>query len=127
MAIISRKPRNPSLRFQSFLDSSDITHDKPERSLVSGLRRKGGRNAYGRITVRHRGGGAVTKYRAVDFKRMVRDVPGKVTSIEYDPNRNVRVGLIVYTNGAKTYNILPEGIQLGMIIVLGTEAEVKDW
>ena len=125
MAIINRKPRNSSLRFQSFLDSSDITHDKPERSLVSGLRRKGGRNSYGRITVRHRGGGALAKYRLIDFKRIVRDVPGRVATIEYDPNRNVRIGLVIFNNGAKTYNILPDGIQLGMSIVAGNEAEVK--
>ncbi len=125
MAIISRKPRNSSLRFQSFLSSNDITHDKPERSLVTGLRRKGGRNSYGRITVRHRGGGALTKYRIVDFKRTVRDIPGKVTTVEYDPNRNVRVGLIVFKNGAKTYNILPEGVQVGMDIMAGVNAEVR--
>ena len=69
--------------------------------MVKGLRRTGGRNAYGRITVRHRGGGAARKYRIVDFKRAERDVPGKLLAIEYDPNRNVRIALVVYKNGAK--------------------------
>lgn len=125
MAIISRKPRNSSLRFQSYLDSSDVTTSKPERSLVTGLRRKGGRNSYGRITVRHRGGGAFKKYRFVDFKRIVKDVPGRVATIEYDPNRNVRIGLIIFENGAKTYNILPEGINIGSPILASKDAEVK--
>ena len=109
MAIISRKPRNSSLRFQTFVDTSDLTKKSPERSLVVGLRKHGGRNAYGRITVRHRGGGAPRKYRIVDFNRLERDVPGKVVSLEYDPNRNTRIGLVVYTNGAKTYILMPEG------------------
>lgn len=125
MAIMSRKPRNSSLRFQSYLDSSDITTTKPERSLVTGLRRHGGRNAYGRITVRHRGGGAFKKYRFVDFKRIVKDVPGRVATVEYDPNRNVRIGLILFQNGAKTYNILPEGLGVGSSILASKDAEVK--
>jgi len=125
MAIMSRKPRNSSLRFQSYLDSSDITTSKPERSLVTGLRRKGGRNAYGRITVRHRGGGAFKKYRFVDFKRIVKDVPGRVATIEYDPNRNVRIGLVIFANGARTYNIMPEGLGVGSTILASRDAEVK--
>lgn len=125
MPIVSRKPRNSSLRFQTYLDSSDITREKPERSLVTGLRRKGGRNAYGRIAVRHRGGGALKKYRIVDFKRIVKNVPGRVATVEYDPNRNVRVGLVIFKNGAKTYNILPDGVKVGHMILASAEAEVK--
>ena len=93
MAIVTRKPRNSSLRFQTFLDTSDINKKKPEKRLVKGLKKSGGRNAYGRITVRHRGGGAERKYRMIDFKRTERDVPGKITAVEYDPNRNVRIGI----------------------------------
>jgi len=126
MAIKRRKPRNASLRFQSFLDSSDITTKKPERGLIAGLkRRSGGRNSYGRITVRHRGGGASRKYRIVDFKRMERDVPGIVKTVEYDPNRNVRIGLVVYANGAKRYMPLPTGIQVGSKVISSEAAEAK--
>src|SRR5258707_1104198 len=113
MAIISRKPRNSSLRFQSFLCSKDITTTKAEKSLVVGLRKKGGRNCYGRITVRHRGGGAFRKYRIVDFARRERNIEGTVSSIEYDPNRNVRIGLVVYGNGVKNYILLPEKLAVG--------------
>ena len=103
MAIVKRKPRNSSLRFQSYVSSSDITKNKPEKSLVVGLRKSGGRNQYGRITVRHRGGGAARKYRLIDFKRSERDVVGKISSVEYDPNRNVRIALIIYQNGSKKH------------------------
>lgn len=125
MAIIKRKPRNPSLRFQTFLGSADITTTKPERSLTAGLRRKGGRNAYGRITTRHQGGGAARKYRIVDFKRSERDVPGKIMTIEYDPNRNVRIGLVFYANGAKAYMLMPQGLKVGDKVVAGKEVEAK--
>lgn len=125
MAIIGRKPRNASLRFQTYLDSSDITQKSPERSLTVGLRKSGGRNAYGRITVRHRGGGAQKKYRMVDFKRIVRDIPGKILTIEYDPNRNVRIALVSYANGVKTYMLLPEGLKVGAIVHAGVSVEAK--
>jgi len=123
MAIIRRKPRNASLRFQSFLDTKDITTTKPERSLVIGLKKSGGRNAYGRITVRHRGGGVERKYRIIDFKRIDRDIEGKVTSIEYDPNRNVRIGLVVYKNGAKRYMLMPNDISVGSTVLASAKAE----
>ena len=125
MAIRVRKPRSASLRFQSFLTSEDITTTKPEKSLVVGLKKSGGRNIYGRITVRHRGGGAARKYRIVDFKRDVRDVSGKVTTVEYDPNRNVRFGLVVYANGAKRYILLPEELKVGDTIIAGQNVEPK--
>lgn len=125
MAIITRRPQNASLRFQTFIDNSDITTNKPEKSLVTGLRKKGGRNAYGRITVRHQGGGARIKYRIIDFKRMVQDVDGVVSSVEYDPNRNVRIGLIVFKNGVKTYMLLPQGLTVGSHVIAGTTAEPK--
>lgn len=125
MAIITRKPRSAALRFQTFLDSKDITKSTPERSLTSGLNKRGGRNAYGRITVRHIGGGAARKYRIIDFKREERDVPGKVVAIEYDPNRNVRIGLVFYQNGSKKYILLPETLSVGSVIAAGQAVEAK--
>lgn len=123
MAIVRRKPRNASLRFQTFVDTSDLTKKKPERSLTKGLKRSGGRNAYGRITVRHRGGGAARKYRLVDFCRMDRDIVGSVAAIEYDPNRNVRIALIVYPNGRKRYILTPEGLSVGSSVAAGESVE----
>lgn len=120
-----RKPRSPSLRFQSFLSSEDITKKRPERSLVKGLKRKAGRNAYGRITVRHRGGGAARLYRLIDFQRQERDVEGVINAVEYDPNRNVRIGLVVYKNGAKRYILLPEGLKVGSKIIASKQAEAR--
>jgi large subunit ribosomal protein L2 len=125
MAIITRKPRNASLRFQTYLDSSDLTKKKPEKSLVVGLRKSGGRNSYGRMTVRHRGGGASRKYRIIDFNRSERNVLGRVAAIEYDPNRNTRIALIYYENGSKRYILMPEGLAIGHTIHAGTNAEPK--
>lgn len=125
MAIRKRKPRNSSLRFQTFIDTSELTKKKPEKSLVIGLKKSGGRNAYGRITTRHIGGGAARKYRIIDFARTVRDVPGKIASIEYDPNRNVHIGLIHYKNGAKKYMLMPEGLPVGGMVLAGEKAEAK--
>lgn len=125
MAINKRLPRTPSSRFQSYVDSKDITKKKPEKSLVRGMKKSGGRNAYGRITVRHRGGGAMRRYRLIDFGRLERDVPGKLSSIEYDPNRNVRIGLVVYANGAKKYILVPEGLTVGSPVLSGVEAEAR--
>lgn len=125
MAIVKRKPRNSSLRFQTFIDSSDITTTKPERSLVMGLRKKGGRNAYGRITVRHKGGGAARKYRIIDFKRSERDITGTLTTVEYDPNRNVRIGLVSYANGAKGYILLPQDLRVGTQVIASDKADAR--
>jgi large subunit ribosomal protein L2 len=123
MAIRTRKPRNSSLRFQSFISSEDLTKKKPEKSLVIGLRKRGGRNAYGRITVRHHGGGAARKYRIIDFNRVERNVNGKVVAVEYDPNRNVRIALVVYENGAKRYILMPEGLTVGQTIIAGEHVD----
>jgi large subunit ribosomal protein L2 len=125
MAIIKRKPRNASLRFQTFVSSDDITTTKPERSLLVGLHKKGGRNVYGRITTRHKGGGAPRRYRVIDFRRSVREIEGKVATVEYDPNRNVRIGLVVYPNGVKRYILLPEGVAVGNVVVASESAEPK--
>lgn len=125
MPIIARKPRNPSLRFQTYVDTSELTKKSPEPGLVVGLRKKGGRNSYGRITVRHRGGGASRKYRIIDFKRNQRNINGKVVSVEYDPNRSVRIGLVIYANGAKCYMLMPHGLQVGSTVYAGTDAEAR--
>lgn len=125
MAIRTRKPRNASLRFQSYLTTDDITTNKPEKSLVVGLRKKGGRNAYGRITTRHKGGGALKNYRCIDFRRQERDVEGVVKTIEYDPNRNVRIGLVVYGNGSKKYILMPDKLGVGDTIFASKQAEPK--
>lgn len=125
MAIVTRRPQNSSLRFQTYLNSDDITKKAPEKSLVYGLRKSGGRNAYGRITTRHKGQGAYQKYRIIDFKRTERDVLGKIVAVEYDPNRNVRIGLVFYVNGAKSYILLPEGLTVGSTVMASENAEAK--
>lgn len=125
MAIISRKPRNASLRFQTFVDTSHLSKVKPEKALTIGLKKQGGRNAYGRITMRHKGGGARQLYRIVDFLRSVRDVEGTVKTLEYDPNRNVHIGLVVYRNGQKRYILLPNGIQIGSVVIAGQKVDPK--
>lgn len=125
MAIRARKPRNSSLRFQSFLVSDDITTKTPEKSLVVGLKKHGGRNAYGRITTRHQGGGAMRSYRIIDFGRKERDIEGRVSTIEYDPNRNVRISLVIYKNGAKRYMLLPQDLGLNDIVLSSEKADPK--
>ncbi|MGB8367259.1 MAG: 50S ribosomal protein L2 [Candidatus Babeliales bacterium] len=126
MGIKKRKPRNASLRFQSYLTSNDITKKKPEKKLTTGLcKSKGGRNAYGRITVRRRGGGVAKKYRLIDFKRIERDVPGKIAAVEYDPNRNVRIGLVIYKNGAKHYILLPTNLPINSTVIASEQADAK--
>jgi len=125
MAIVTRKPRNSSLRTQTFVSSRDLTKKEPEKSLTSPLRKNGGRNVYGRITVRHRGGGAKKLYRLIDIKRSQKDVAGKVAALEYDPNRNVPVALVEYKNGAKSYVLSPEGLSVGDKIISSAKAEAS--
>jgi large subunit ribosomal protein L2 len=125
MAIVTRKPRSSSLRGQQFIRVEDLTKKEPERGLVSPLKKKAGRNAYGRITVRHRGGGAKRKYRLVDFRRVYRNVPGEIRAIEYDPNRNVPIALVVYRNGAKSYILRPDKLVVGSLVEAGVDVEPK--
>lgn len=125
MAVIARKPRNSSLRTQTFIVNKDLTKKAPEKSLLGSWRRKGGRNAYGCITVRWRGGGAKKRYRMIDFKREHKNVPGTVIALEYDPNRNLPIALISYKNGAKTYQIQPEGLSVGATIISGTDVDAN--
>ncbi len=125
MTIIRRKPQNSSLRFQTFVGYEDLNKKDPERSLVKGLRKHGGRNTYGRITVRHRGGGARRLYRIIDFNRTERDMPGKIIAVEYDPNRNVRIGLVIFPSGRKRYVLMPQGLSVGSILEAGDAVEAR--
>jgi len=126
MAIKRRKPVNPSLRFQTYVDNSDITKKKPEKSLIDGSKKRcSGRNAYGRITTRHRGGGAARNYRIVDFRRSQKDIEGRIAAVEYDPNRNVRIALVHYKNGAKKYVLMPDGLKVGSMILASVNADAK--
>ncbi|MFA4903883.1 MAG: 50S ribosomal protein L2 [Desulfobaccales bacterium] len=125
MAIISRKPTSPGRRFQTATDFAEITRSEPEKSLVVPLKKSGGRNSYGRITARHRGGGHKRQYRLIDFKRNKLEVPGKVASIEYDPNRTTRIALLHYVDGEKRYILAPQGLQVGDIVVSSATADIK--
>lgn len=125
MAIVKRKPINSSSRMQKFMSNKDLTKKAPEKSLTAPLPKTGGRNAYGRITSRHRGGGAKRLYRLVDFKRIYKDVEGVVKALEYDPNRNVPIALIVYKNGAKSYMLLPDNLKVGDVVIASEKAEAK--
>jgi len=125
MAIVTRKPRNASLRFQQYIVYEDLTKKEPEKSLTTPLKRSGGRNAYGRITTRHIGGGAKRMYRIIDFKREYKDIPGTISAFEYDPNRNLPIALIVYKNGAKGYILKAEGLKVGDQVLASVKAEAK--
>ena len=115
MPIRKRKPTSPGRRFQIVSDFAEITKDRPEQSLVKPKPRTGGRNSYGRMTSRHRGGGHKQQYRVIDFKRNKDGVPAKVAAIEYDPNRNARIALLHYLDGEKRYIIAPAGVAVGDI------------
>jgi large subunit ribosomal protein L2 len=119
------KPTSPGRRGASGHSFDEITRSKPEKSLLAPLRRQAGRNNQGRITVRHRGGGAKKRLRIIDFRRDKTGVPGKVHSIEYDPNRSARIALIHYADGEKRYIIWPVGVKVGDTVVSGPTAEIK--
>lgn len=126
MGIRVYRPINSSMRNRSVSDFAGITRSKPEKSLTKGLNKKSARNNCGRITVRHRGGGHKRRYRLIDFKRGKLDVPAKVYSIEYDPNRNCRIALLHYLDGAKAYILAPEGLKPGHKVVSGSQtADIK--
>lgn len=125
MAIKKYRPTSPGIRQMTVLDYSGITTDKPEKSLVTDLKKSGGRNVYGRITVRHRGGGHKRKYRVIDFKRDKDGVPAKVATIEYDPNRSANIALLNYADGEKRYIIAPLGLKVGDIVVSGKDVDIK--
>ena len=126
MAIKIYKPTTNGLRNMSVLNyKKDITTDKPEKSLLVSKSKKAGRNNQGKITVRHHGGGAKQKYRIIDFKRNKDVIPGKVATIEYDPNRTANIALIHYADGEKRYIIAPKGLKVGMTIVSGPKQDIK--
>ncbi len=125
MAIKNYKPTSPARRNMSVTDYSALSKVDPEKSLLAPLNKKSGRNSYGRITVRHRGGGNRNKYRIIDFKRRKFDVEATVVSLEYDPNRSAHIALIEYTDGVKSYIIAPVGLKVGDKVVSGPSADIK--
>ena len=125
MAIRNYKPTTPGRRKMSALVNEEITKSTPEKSLVVTVKKNGGRNNQGKITVRHQGGGAKRKYRIIDFKRNKLNVPGTVASIEYDPNRTANIALINYADGEKRYIIAPKGLTVGMTVMAGAAADIK--
>ena len=125
MAIKKFRPTTPSRRNMTMSDFKEITTDKPLKSLLVSTKRSGGRNNQGKITVRHRGGGAKQSYRLIDFKRTKDDIPAKVSTIEYDPNRSAYIALVVYADGDKRYIIAPVGLKVGDVVVSGADSDIK--
>lgn len=125
MAIKNYKPTTASRRNMSVTDYSELSKVAPEKSLLLPMNKHAGRNSYGRITVRHRGGGNRRKYRIIDFKRQKFDVPGKVLTLEYDPNRSSHIALVEYADGEKKYIIAPQGLTVGQEIIAGASADIK--
>src|SRR5436189_6368249 len=119
MALRKYKPTSPGRRFMSVSAFDDVTKSEPEKSLLEPLKKKGGRNSYGRITTRHQGGGHKRRYRVIDFKRLKDGVPAKVAAIEYDPNRSAPIALLHYADGATSYNLAPARLRVG--------APVESW
>ncbi|MCR1934514.1 50S ribosomal protein L2 [Clostridium tepidum] len=125
MAVKGFRPTTPTRREMTMCTFEEITKSTPEKSLLVSLKKSGGRNANGKITVRHIGGGAKRKYRIIDFKRNKDNIPAKVASIEYDPNRTAFIALVVYADGEKRYIIAPVGLKVGDTIVSGPESDIK--
>ncbi len=125
MAIKIYKPTSPGRRGMSVSTFEEVTRSRPERSLVVGLRKRAGRNNEGRVTVRHRGGGNKRLYRVIDFKRNKIGIPGRVASIEYDPNRSARIALVVYADGEKRYILAPLDLKVGAQLLAGPTAEMR--
>jgi large subunit ribosomal protein L2 len=125
MAVKKFNPTTPARRAMTMPTFEEITTNVPEKSLLMPKKRSGGRNAQGKITVRHHGGGAKQKYRLIDFKRTKDGIPAKVATIEYDPNRSAFIALVVYADGEKRYIIAPVGLKVGTVIYSGPEADIK--
>lgn len=125
MAVKKFNPITPSRRQMTMPTFEEITSQSPEKSLLVALKSKAGRNAQGKITVRHRGGGAKRKYRIIDFKRNKDSIPAKVATIEYDPNRTAYIALVVYADGEKRYILAPAGLKVGDVIESGVNADIK--
>ncbi len=125
MGIKKSKPTSPGRRFASFSDFAEITTDKPEKSLLEPLSKSGGRNNLGRVTTRHRGGGHKRQYRKIDFKRDKLDIPAKVATIEYDPNRSARIALLHYADGEKRYILWPRNLKVGDTVITSAKADIQ--
>src|SRR5918994_4856556 len=123
MPVKRYKPTSPGRRFATYADRAELTDKEPEKTLVQGLKKSGGRNANGRITSRHRGGGAKRRYRKIDFKRLKDGVPAKVAAIEYDPNRTAHIALLHYADGDKRYILAPQRLRVGATVMSGPTAE----
>jgi large subunit ribosomal protein L2 len=124
MAVKRHKPTSPGRRFATWSDRAEVTKKSPEKALTEGLKKSGGRNTHGRITSRHRGGGAKRLYRKIDFKRLKDGVPGRVAAIEYDPNRTAYIALINYADGEKRYILAPNRLRVGMTVESGDAADI---
>jgi large subunit ribosomal protein L2 len=125
MPLKKHKPTSPGRRFSTWPDFEEITRTEPEKSLVEGISKTGGRNVYGRVTSRHRGGGAKRRYRRIDFKRRKDGVPAKVASIEYDPNRTAYIALLHYADGEKRYILAPQRLKVGDTVSSGPDADIR--
>ena len=125
MAVRRQKPTSPGRRFATYQDHAEVTKTTPEKSLVEGLKKSGGRNANGRVTSRHRGGGAKRKYRKIDFKRLKDGIPARVASIEYDPNRTSYIALLHYADSDKAYILAPAKLKVDDFVSSGPDAEIK--
>jgi large subunit ribosomal protein L2 len=125
MPVRKHKPTTPGRRFATWADNREVTRAEPEKRLTEGLSKSGGRNSKGRVTSRHRGGGAKRRYRKIDFKRRKDGVPAKVASIEYDPNRSAHIALLHYADGEKRYILAPARLRLGDTVVSGDNADIQ--
>ncbi len=125
MGVKKLKPTSPGRRFQTVSDFETITKSKPEKSLLAKQKRSSGRNSYGRITSRHRGGGHKRRYRVIDFRRAKDGIPAKVAAIEYDPNRNARIALLHYVDGEKRYILAPLKVEVGDMLESGSSADIR--
>jgi len=125
MAIRKQKPTSPGRRFTTYSDNAEVTKRDPEKSLTEGIKKSAGRNAHGRITSRHRGGGAKRRYRKIDFKRLKDGVPGRVAAIEYDPNRSAYIALVHYADGEKRYILAPQRLGVGATVRSGPDADIQ--
>jgi large subunit ribosomal protein L2 len=125
VAVKRHKPTSPGRRFATWSDRAEVTRDRPEKSLVEGVKKSGGRNANGRITSRHRGGGAKRRYRKIDFKRQKDGVPARVAALEYDPNRTAYIALLHYADGDKRYILAPNRLSVGATVQSGDGADIQ--
>lgn len=125
MPLKKHKPTSPGRRFATWSDFQEITKDEPEKALTEGISKSGGRNSYGRVTSRHRGGGAKRRYRKIDFKRRKDAVPAKIASIEYDPNRTAYIALLHYADGEKRYILAPQRVKVGDTVTSGPGSDIR--